>query len=156
MMQMTRAWLVGLSLSSACSPGFEPSEGRWEFVVGEVLDDGCGEITERLAVDFMLETKRGGRFTVEPVDGSGAIPCELAGMEFECPEHLVRVTIKGTDAILDARMTEVGSFASETEGSGRRDARVVCTGGQCPLVAAVSQTTFPCTAALEFMAAHVE
>lgn len=153
---MTRAWLVGLSLLSACSPGFEPREGRWEFLLGEVLDEGCGEITERLAVDFMLETKRGGRFTVEPVDGSGAIACELAGMEFECPEHLVRVSISGTDVILDASMTEVGSFTSETAGSGRREARVVCTGGQCPLVAAVSQTNFPCTAAIEFMAAHAE
>src|SRR5690349_16922408 len=112
---MTRAWLVGLSLLSACSSGFEPREGRWEFLAGEVLDEGCGAITQRLSVDFVLATKRGGRFTIEPVDASGAIACELAGMDFECPEHLVRVTISGTDATLDVNMTEVGSFTSETE-----------------------------------------
>ena len=151
-----RAWLVGLSLLSACSSGFEPREGRWEFLAGEVLDEGCGAITERLSVDFALELGRGGRFTIDPDDASGMIACELAGMEFECPEHLVRVTISGTDATLDVNMTEVGSFTSETAGSGRRDLRVVCMGGQCPLVAAVSQASFPCTAALEFMVAHAE
>ncbi|PCC72437.1 hypothetical protein SAMN02745121_01614 [Nannocystis exedens] len=153
---MSRAWLVGLSLLSACGPEFEPREGRWEFLSGEVLDERCGEITERLSVDFMLEMKRGGRFTIAPVDATGTIACELAGMEFECPEHLVRVTISGTDVTLDVSMTEVGSFTSETEGSGRRDARVVCRGSQCPLAAAVAKVTFPCTAALEFMVAHAE
>ncbi len=74
-------------------------------------------------------------------------------MEFEVwSATWVQVRISGIDVILDASVTEVGSFLGD-RGQRRREARGGVQGGQCPLVAAVCRR-FPCTAALEFMAAH--
>ncbi|WAS92379.1 hypothetical protein [Nannocystis punicea] len=151
---MTRAWLLGLSLLSACGPEFEPRDGRWEFAVGEIFDDGCGTISDMLSVDFALKANGDGTFTITPDEANGAIPCELSGKEFECPQHVLRAKLSG--ATVDVTLTEVGSFTSETEGSGRRDARATCSGTQCSLVSAVTKVQFPCTAALEFMVAHAE
>lgn len=153
---MKRAWFLVVSLLVGCGNEFEPRDGRWNFLPGETIDESCGSITDMLSGDFVLTNENGGTFTILADNTTGVFACELSGKEFDCPEHLLRAKISMTDVTLDVTTTEVGSFTSETVGSGRRDARVVCNGSQCSLVAAVAKVKFPCTAAFEFMVEHAE
>ncbi|MDC0670851.1 hypothetical protein [Nannocystis radixulma] len=153
---MVRVLLLSSSLAlvSACGPEFEPRDGHWAFAEGKRLEDSCGLITGMLASDFSLVANGDGTITLDADNTNGSFECDLSGREFECPEHQVRAM--SGQAKLDIWLRFSGTFSSETEASGRRDAEVTCDGAGCDGLAALARVKFPCAVAMEFTASRVQ
>ena len=141
---------------SGGSSDVDPRSGVWSFSGGAPVDDTCG--LEDLYVDppgnFTLSNHGDGSFTIN--DGQNAFDCELDGDAFACPERLAGTRDVGGDFMLDAvveyTVSVTGSFASDTQMSGRQEVEIVCVGADCATVEAVVGVSTPCGWGQEFTA----
>lgn len=149
---MKRALLVALSLFAAASCGeseIVPATGTWDFVEGAIVENSCGEMLSISSGLFALENNDDGTFTIDPQDSDVSFDCELDGTAFECPER-VQSSFVAAMALIDIRLSESGTFSSNTAASGRRSGTATCEGEGCSAVGNALGTSFPCTAALDF------
>lgn len=149
---MNRALLVTLSLFAAASCGeseIVPATGSWDFVEGTLVENSCGEMLSISSGLFELVNNDDGTFTIDPQDSEVSFDCNLDGAAFECPER-VQSSFVANMALIDIRLSESGTFSSNTAASGRRSGTASCEGEGCSAVGTLLGASFPCTAVVEF------
>lgn len=128
------------------SPTVTPKVGGWEYDDITPVSSTCPTTVEEGGDgNFAIDAASSSSFHVVPADGTPAFSCTLTGSAFDCADRLTRTQDlrPSIDAVLTARATARGTFASSTHATGRQEANVTCAGTQCP-------ATFPCAIKVDF------
>jgi hypothetical protein len=152
---------IGLAISIflvGCG-GSEPSSGQWHYDGQQT--EGCGNADDYLTDpdgSFDLVNQGGGKFTIDPGDGTGAFDCTISGSTYECPDRLAKEVdigqLGGGTVSIHARVD--GDLGSSDSLSGKQSGTMSCDGAGCGSAESYVGTSFPCDFNVEFDAELVQ
>jgi hypothetical protein len=126
-----------------------PQVGAWSYSQVTPVSSTCPASFGNGTGNFGIDSSSTTGFHVVPNDGTAPFNCTLAGKSFNCPDRAAshQDLRPGVDAVLDGRAIASGTFASNTQASGRQELTVACAGTQC----GVTGATFPCKITVDFV-----